>query len=276
MGNIKKQKLFAEEETMPLAKYFHEYPMQAFDDDALQLLVSPIDLSDAIKPESFLDLLSASGYENTKTGYCMFPDGSGYVAVNRVTPADITGRMIGWYMNWMNHYSKSMVPGHGNLRFKIWNPASHYDHFNVNWNDGKDGVLSVECPDLGEGDRMHITIRHPCDLFEYGLTQERLDALSAAGCKVNRYSAWESFDFPGAHMTLGITRPLPNGLTESVTREWIGWRPCCGKLVREARTPCDEAYLKKTVTHALTEWNHLYSILPSLYAEYHGQPMDAD
>ena len=35
-------------------------------------------------------------------------------------------------------------------------------------------------------------------------------------------------------------------------------------------------YLKKVVIHTLVEWEHLYTFLPELYAEYKDQPMDAD
>ena len=35
-------------------------------------------------------------------------------------------------------------------------------------------------------------------------------------------------------------------------------------------------YLKKVVIHTLVEWEHLYTFLPALYAEYKDQPMDAD
>ena len=48
------------------------------------------------------------------------------------------------------------------------------------------------------------------------------------------------------------------------------------KLVRDEKTYCTEEYLKKVVIHTLVEWEHLYTFLPELYAEYHDQPIDAD
>ena len=58
--------------------------------------------------------------------------------------------------------------------------------------------------------------------------------------------------------------------------EWIGWRPKNGKIVRDARTKCDEAYLRKVAYHTLIEWYHLMTFINDLYEEYHDLPIDAD
>ena len=46
--------------------------------------------------------------------------------------------------------------------------------------------------------------------------------------------------------------------------------------MRDPATKCDEAYLRKVVIHTLVEWEHLYTFLPELYAEYEDLPADAD
>lgn len=274
----RKTELFAEEKEMPLAKYFYDYPLHCLGPLQAQIIeqCNPMDPDDAIKPENFLDLLKPEGYDKVELGYCMFQDGSGYIATYRVVPPHITDDMLRWYRHWMNNYSKSMVYGHGNLRYKIWNPADHYDHYFVNWTDPTDGIFTTESLDMGEGERKYHTIRHDYDLFEFGLTEERLKELHDAGSQVRRYSSWESFDHPGAHLTLSITRPCPFGGMEVRSREWIGWRPHQGKLIREERTECSNEYLRKVVIHTLTEWEHLYTLLPDLYAEYKDKPLDED
>lgn len=269
--------LFPEEEEMPLAKYFYNYPVKMPTPLEMQIIdAGPMKLEDAILPENFTDLLKPVGYDRVEMGYCMFPDGSGYVATYRVRPPHISGEMERWYRNWRNKKSKSMVPGHGNLRYKIWLPADHFDHYYVNWIDGSDGVFTTESLDLGEGDRLYNTIRHQFDLKDFGVTDEKLKELADAGCQCNGKGSWESFDEPGSHLCLAYSRPCPWGGVETRSREWIGWRPVNGKLVRDESTYCTEEYLRKVVIHTVVEWNHLYTFLPDLYAEYADQPEDAD
>ena len=239
--------------------------------------LGPMDPAKAIKPENFIDTLKPFGeYDEVEMGYCMFPDGSGYVATYTRIPPDVDVKKMYWYMGWLNNRSKSMVFGHGNLRYKIWNPADHWDHHFVNWNDGKDGIFTTESLDLGEGDRKYDTIRHNYNLRDYGLSEERIKEITDSGCKVKETAGWESFDTPGAHLTLAQIRPCPLGGYERRGREWIGWRPCEGKLIREEKTPCDEAYLKKVMIHTLIEWNHMLTFVNDLYEEYHDKPLDAD
>lgn len=271
-----KRELFPEEEKMPLAKYFYDYPVHMPNPLEMQIINGgPMNLEDAIKPDDFLNLLKPEGYDKVELGYCMFPDGSGYVATYRVRPKEITGEMERWYRNWRNLKSKSMVPGHGNLRYKIWLPADHFDHYFVNWIDGSDGVFTTESLDLGEGDRQYNTIRHQYDLKDFGFTDDNMKELKDAGCQCNGKGSWESFDEPGSHLCLAYSRPCPGGI-ETRSREWIGWRPVKGKLVRDERTYCTEEYLKKVVIHTTIEWEHLYEFLPDLYKEYSNQPEDAD
>lgn len=273
-----RQKLFPEEEKMPLAKYFYNYPLHMPTPIEMQIIdtLNPIPVEDAIRPENFMDLLKPYGYDKVELGYCMFEDGSGYVATYRVRPPHISQEMERWYRNWRNLKSKSMVPGHGNLRYKIWNYADHFDHYYVNWQDGSDGIHTTESLDLGEGDRMYDTIRHQFDLKDFGMTDERLKELRDAGCQLTGKGSYETFDEPGTHLCLSYDRPCPQGGMETRSREWIGWRPVNGKLVRDPATKCDEAYLRKVVIHTLVEWEHLYTFLPDLYAEYKDQPIDAD
>ena len=273
-----RQKLFPEEEKMPLAKYFYNYPLHYPTPVEMQIIetLNPIPVEDAIQPHDFMSLLKPYGYDKYELGYCMFPDGSGYVATYRVRPPHITAEMERWYRNWRNLKSKSMVPGHGNLRYKIWNYAHHFDHYYVNWRNGSEGIHTTESLDMGAGDRMYDTIRHEFPLSDFGMTDEWMAELKAAGCQLTSHGSYETFDEPGTHLCLSYSRPCPQGGVETRSREWIGWRPENGKLIRDPATKCDLDYLKKVVIHTLVEWEHLYTFLPELYAEYRNQPMDAD
>ena len=278
MSYLTKQKLNNVEELMPLAKYYNDYPMHDLSKEVKDVIFGqPMNWEDAVPAERFLDWLLPKGeYNDHENGYCMFPDGSGYIATYMQIPDDVDVKKIFWYLNWMNIHPKSQPAGTGNLRYKICTPADHWDHYFINWEDKSEGIHTTESLDLGEGDRQNDTIRHPFNLREYGLTQERIDALKASGLNVNEVSDWESFDEAGSHLTLGQIRPRPDGGWERRSVEWIGWRPKNGQIVRDARTKCDEAYLRKVAYHTLIEWYHLMTFINDLYEEYHDLPMDAD
>lgn len=248
-----RQALFPEEWEMPLAKYYHNYPFYDLPEDVkAKIYGPPMDFREAILPEKFIDwLLPVGEYTNHENGYCMLPDGTGYICTYMQIPETVEPRKIFWYLKWLNTHSRSMVLGHGNLRYKIWNPADHFDHYFVNWVDADDGVFTTESLDIGQGERQYNTIRHSFNLRDYGLTDEKIAALNSDNYKVKETSDWESFDFPGAHLTLGQIRPLKEGGWERRSVEWIGWRPSQGKLIREERTPCNEAYLRKVANHIM-------------------------
>ncbi len=273
-----KQKLNPVEALMPLAKYYNDYPMHDLPQDVKDTIFGhPMDWRDAVPAERFLDWLLPKGeYNDHENGYCMFPDGSGYIATYMPIPEDVEVKKLFWYLNWLNIHPKSQPAGTGNLRYKIWNPADHWDHYFINWTDKSEGVHTTESLDLGEGDRQYDTIRHSFNLRDYGLTQERIDELKASGLNVNESSDWESFDEAGCHLTLGQIRPRADGGWERRSVEWIGWRPKDGRIVRDARTKCDEAYLRKVAYHTLLEWYHLMTFINDLYEEYHNLPIDAD
>ncbi len=273
-----KQKLNKVEAQMPLAKYYNDYSMHDLPEEIKKVIFGqPMNWEDAVPAERFLDWLLPKGeYNDHENGYCMFPDGSGYISTYMPIPEDVDVKKIFWYLNWQNTHPKSQPAGTGNLRYKIWNPADHWDHYFINWEDKSEGIHTTESLDLGEGDRQYDTIRHGFNLREYGLTQERIDALKASGLNVNETSDWESFDEAGSHLTLGQIRPRAEGGWERRSVEWIGWRPKNGEIVRDARTKCDEAYLRKVAYHTLIEWYHLMTFINDLYEEYHNLPLDAD
>lgn len=270
------QKLNNVEAQMPLSRFY--YPMKDLPADVkAQVFRQPIAPSEAIRAENFLDWLKPYGaYTEHENGYCTFEDGSGYVSTYMRFPKDLDVKKLFWYLNWMNYHPKSQPDGTGNLRYKIWNPADHWDHYFINWKDKSEGIHTTESMDLGEGERKCDSIRHSFSLREYGLTQERIDELKASGISVNEFSDWESFDFEGAHLTMGQIRPCPDGGFERRSVEWIGWRPNGGKIVREPKTPCSDAYLRAVAYHTLLEWHHLCGFIDELYEAYHDLPQDAD
>ena len=272
----KMQQLSLAEMQMPLYRFYR--PMKDLPEDVkAAIFAPPIDYTEVPDAYHFLDWLKPMGqYTDHENAYCMFPDGSGYIATYMKFPAGFDARKLFWYLNWLNFHPKSQPEGTGNLRYKIWNPADHWDHYFINWKDKTEGIHTTESLDMGEGDRQYDTIRHPYNLRDYGLTQEKIDEITSSGISLNEIAEWESFDFEGAHLTLGQVRKCPDGGWERRSVEWIGFRPENGKIVRVPKTPCDEAYLRKVAYHTLIEWYHIVEIVDELYAEYHDKPNDAD
>lgn len=266
------------EQQMPLARFYYGYPMRDLSEEIkAEIFAQPVDPESVVKAENFTDWIKPFGeYSQRENAYCMMPDGSGYISTYMRFPEGLEAKKLFWYLNWMNFHPKSQPDGTGNLRYKIWNPADHWDHYFINWTDKSEGIHTTESLDMGEGERKYDTIRHAFSLRDYGLTQERIDDIKASGIGVNEVSDWESFDFAGAHLTLGQIRPAPGGGFERRSVEWIGWRPRDGKIVRVPETPCDEAYLRKVAYHTLIEWYHLCDMIDDLYEEYHDKPIDAD
>ena len=120
-------------------------------------------------------------------------------------------------------------------------------------------------------------MRHNFDVRDYGFPEEKYDALLRAGVAIT--ACWESFDCPGSHLVLSVTRRCPLGGTETCSREWIGYRAENGSVVRDAETPdfmlCEQ-YLRDVQIHNTVEQQHLATFLPALYAEYKDLPQDAD
>lgn len=280
----KRHELTPEERALPLAKYY-DLPLHRvgpFQSELLDFL--PLDQSRVTQPERWTDVLQPAGYQPAEFGYAMMPDGTGYIASYTLYPG-CTPQMLGWYFHWINIHSKGMPEGQGNLRYKIWNPADHWDHGYLNGKDRSGGIYTVESLDLGEGEEMLLSIRHPITPEEAGVSPERIQALKDAGCFVDLCT--ETFHpkddptttLPGTHLFLTISRINPWGVLEKISREWIGYTFEDGKPVIDETTPdwmLNETYLKKVVIHGTTEAQQLSKFLPQLYAEYKDLPIDAD
>ncbi len=282
MSITKFPKLHPDEENLPIAKYYYDIPLLDPDIRAQQIIDScPINPDLAIKVENFLDLLRPTGYEKEELGCCRMPDGSAYIAAYTVYP-DCTPQMLGWWFRWLNVQSVGMPKGH-NLKYKIWNPVDHIDHGFINGKDKSGGVFQQEALDMGAGEDAFYSIRHPFDLKDYGLTEEREKELADAGCWIDCavekfYTVDEKHELlPGTHLTLTQSRWRELGGMEKRTREWIGYGVENGEIYFDKTTPdymFSLEYLKNVLVHNTIESQRLNMILPKLYEEYKDKPAD--
>ena len=271
--------LTPEEKALPVSKYYTDYPLHYPNPLYSQLLdLGAMDPKDALTLDHWMDLLQPEGYHKVEYGYCMMPDGSGYIANYSVLSGSITPEMRMWYVRWLNIHSKNLPEDVGNIRYKLWNQMDHIDHGLVD-GDMKKGIYTLETLDMGRTgkDTAICSIRHNFDVRDYGFPEERYRQLQDAGVAIT--SCWESFDCPGSHLVLSVTRPCPLGGTETCSREWIGYKAENGKFVWDPETPAFmlcEQYLRDVQIHNTVEQQHLATFLPDLYAEYGQLPKDAD
>lgn len=269
--------LTLEEKALPVSKYFTNYPLHSPNPLYQQLLdQGPMDPKDALPIEHWLDLLQTEGYSKVEYGYCMLNDGTGYTANYSVLPSSVTPEMRMWYVRWLNIHSKNLPENCGNIRYKLWNQVDHIDHGLVD-GDFHKGIYTMETLDMGRGSKAIGSVRHNFDVRDYGFSEEKYKELQSANVAIT--SCWESFDCPGSHLVLSVTRPCPIGGVETLSREWIGWRAENGKIVRDVETPdfmlCNQ-YLRDVQIHVTVEQQHLATFLPELYDEYGKLPNDAD
>lgn len=271
--------LTEEEKALPVSKYYLNYPLHYPNPLYSQLLAQgAMDPADALPLENWQDLLTVDDYMNVEYGYCMLPDGTGYIANYSVLSGNITPEMRMWYVRWLNIHSIHLPKGCGNIRYKLWNQLDHIDHGIVN-GDFKQGIYTLETLDMGQSAKETAirSVRHNFDVRDYGFPEEKFDLLQKAGVSIT--SCWESFACPGSHLVLSVTRKCPLGGTETCSREWIGWKAENGRFVRDPDTPAFmlcEKYLRDVQIHNTVEQQHLATFLPDLYAEYSKLPKDAD
>jgi hypothetical protein len=113
------KELSEEEKQKPYAKYFYKKPEEP-KPEAFAPFNKPIDVSKALTPENINDLLNP-GYLEAEAGWCVLPNGAGYIA-NHVKMPGVSVDMINWWFAWIG-----LEP----LRYKIWYPKDHYDKGDV-------------------------------------------------------------------------------------------------------------------------------------------------
>ncbi len=91
--------LTAEEKAKPYAKYYYQPSAPPAAHHAAMLAdLKPLDPAKADRIQDVNDLL-APGYTEGENGYCVMPDGSGYVALRHPMPG-ATPEMIDWWFAW--------------------------------------------------------------------------------------------------------------------------------------------------------------------------------
>jgi hypothetical protein len=274
---IHRPDLFPEEKVLSYSKYYYIDP-DPIHPLAAQLLRKPIDETDVLWPEQVKEMFHP-GYRDAMLGYYIF-DGGSYSSLY-VQLHDVTIDMLDWWFVWMCLPPKSVPREHGNLRYKIWCPMDHYDHYPEDeWSTKRltdesmplrirrQGIydVSIESIDLGKSGIHKELHQHILPNTDLNLPQECWDYINACGT----FSVFKS----DHSVSLQFYRKTSFG-TEAIIRTWRGYTLESGNFVRVSNyaTPTQE-HIVQDMYHSISEISHLEKILPSLFAEENNKPVD--
>jgi len=257
-----RKELTAEEKALSYSKYYYmemARPDQAIVDRVLQ---GPIDPKDALKREDLNDLLNP-GYLASEYGYCVMPDGSGYVS-NLVKMPEVTPEMFDWWFLWHGLHP---------LRYKIWDPDEHLDV-----QVGAEGRKRLLDPNIPMRERIWGVKHHVTEDVGMGPILEA-DVIFISpeefGFDTKRFKSPNvGTAICGDGFMCHFIREIDGGV-ELRTRFWLGWtvvdkRPVRGPSPLPENAPNQESILRSATLHNIKEFTHLARILPLVYAEERG------
>jgi phloretin hydrolase len=227
-------------------------PQQLFD----KINQGLIDWKDALKIEDRNDLLNP-GYLPSEVGYCIMPDGSGFVA-NITKMLYVTPEMFDWWFAWHGLHS---------LRFKIWDKENHFDiettkreqllDPNLSSKQKLWGVTHTVTENLGFGpEKIHINFMSPGQL----------------GFDINRFKEPYVSSVVGGNIDSAVMchfiRKIEDGI-ELRSRLWVGYQIINKKSVKilqeEDQVPIEVA--KHLALHIMKKYSNLAKLLPLIYYE---------
>lgn len=275
MPDVTRTELTAEEKARPFSKYFFK-PLEPPKAERLAPMEMPIDPANALPIGKRSDLLNP-GHLACEAGWCVMPDGTGFIA-NNLTMPGVTLDMINWWFAW-----HSLEP----LRYKIWYPPCHYDIQISDRDRAKvldpsrpaplkfQGITHYVIENTGGpcAEKIAIEFKTP---EEFGFDMSRYDAKTmafAGGHGAAKMLAPPPGvpDFKAAAVMCHIVREVPGGV-EFRTRFWMGYRIINREAARcipeTVRIP--DFVVRGLATHNVHEYANLASFLPQIYDEQKG------
>lgn len=266
------KELTAEEKAKPYSKYYYRQPSPP-DSETLDLLQpeKPIDATTALAIENINDLLQP-GYLETETGYCVLPNGAGYVAVNNKMPG-VTVEMVNWWFAW--HSLED-------LRYKIWWPEGHYGisisdearkkvlDSTIPLKQKSEGITHYVIEDAGGGAEnisIHFLVPEDAGFDTKGFNSSNVGAIFVANGLSSRVGT--PSDAPKIPSVMcHFVRDIPGGI-EFRSRFWMGYQMVDQKpkllLPPGIRVP--DVVPFGLAMHCALEYANLRAILPQVYQE---------
>lgn len=250
-----------EEERMePEFKYYDPVFAPLAPEVAAAISGGPVDCSMATPFERIGDLLEP-GYLSVENGYCLNPDGTGFVAVKTDFPG-ATAEMIQWWFWW--HANED-------LRYKIWCPGDHYAISVANVAQASDRSLSYEQRRVGNthfpyentGNGVYELAIHFVPSESFGLDPSQF-AAAGVEAMVCANVGYTSFGTTFDHTVMCHEfRRHGDGL-ELRSRFWMG------KLLPSSIRPLviTSDVAKGLASHCAHEYSHLSGFLPAIFQEF--------
>lgn len=255
-----------QDKTKSYYKYYLEDMAPAAPEKYQQVLAGPMDPSKALKFQDRNDLFKP-GYLEGEFGYCVMPDGTGYVA-NLTKMPGVTAEMFDWWFAWH---------GLDNLRYTIWDPEDHYKAESMQKIRAKDSSLSYKekywdtthevLEDTGLGpEGLFINFKHPANLG-FDVSKIGTKACSTLVCAKGFGKGQPPFASPDTIMCHFI-RDIEGGV-ELRTRFWMGWTVQKGKDIKALpdgfrMPPMGPMSL---LMHNIKEFTNLAALLPKIFPE---------
>jgi len=266
------RELTPDEAAKPYAKYYRQ-ALTPPDPELVEQVQpdKPIDPAQALPPERINDLLEP-GYMAAETGWCVMPNGSGYLAVRNPMPG-VTVDMLDWWFWW-----HSMA----DMRYGLWYPPGHYgisisERSRARLSDpavpAKEkiyGRTDHVVEDIGTGaEDIYINF---CAPDELGFDMSRFHAPNAAAV----YGGY-GFDIAQGAKPSAIRAPAImchfireiEGGIELRSRFWMGYKLIDGKpvLAIPPGVQVPAAVPFGLANHNVHEFCNLKAFLPEIYAE---------
>lgn len=257
----KRLELSDQERKLSYSKYY-DFPMTDISDEKKDIIrQGPMSNIYGLPIERRSELFS-SGYQKVETGYCIMPDGTGYVANLTIMPG-VTPEMFEWWFAW--HALED-------LRYRIWDPE---DHFYARQQD-VEKVLDSKVPmrektwgtthlimeDVGLGaSDLTLSFFYPSEL---GFDESRV---GTKDCATLISAMGHSPDAVDAVMT-HFVRETEDGI-ELRSRFWIGYSVENGNVIKVIPDGVELPAMvaKSLLNHCMKEFTHLATILPQVYRE---------
>ena len=267
MNHLQKTKVTVTEQDKTKSYYkYYAADMAAPAPEAYQRAAKPISPAKAL-PFKDRNQLFDLGYFEAETGYCVMPDGTGYIA-NLTKMPGVTAEMFDWWFAWH---------GLDNLRYTIWDPEDHYRAESMQKERAHNPKLSLRekywdtthaiLEDVGMGpERIYIHFKHPSNIgFEF--SKIGTPACSTLVCGIGNGHGHPPFS-SAATVMCHFLRDTEDGV-ELRTRFWVGWNFVDGKDTKsipdKVRLP--EAPLLLLLQHNIKEFTNLAALLPRIYEE---------
>jgi phloretin hydrolase len=267
--------LTEEEKARPFAKYYYdEIPKP--DPGHYEKMETPIDPKDAFYPEEINRLLDLDALRaGVETGWCVLPNGAGYIANSILYPGS-TAEMVDWWFAW--HPLED-------LRYRIWYPPQHagimlspIDRARIldpsvplkekNW--GVTHYVTENC-DCGY-ENIDINFRNPADLgFDMAKFAEVAATFAGGmGWAVVVQKCDDSITAPALMCHMFYNEP--GGLRHR-TRFWMGYRlneQNKPELCLPPHVSVPEAAVQGLARHNVKEYTRWREFLPRIYKELGG------